>query len=92
MNPTPKSKSRAPGLRGVGLGIELAASLIGFTLLGLWIDHKFSTGPWGTLICVVVGFIGGLYNFIRSSLRAMKAPTFSQGASQEGIERDEPGR
>lgn len=77
MKPTPKSKTRAPGVRGAGLGIELAASLIGFTLLGLWIDQKFATGPWGTLICVVVGLIGGFYNFIRAALRAMQAPDFS---------------
>ena len=83
MQPTPRSKKKAPGLRGVGLGIELAAALIGFTLLGLWIDHSFDTGPWGTLVSVVFGLIGGLYNFIRSSLRAMRAPSFPREAPEK---------
>ena len=88
MKPKPQPTKRAPGLPGAGMGIELAASLIGFTLLGLWIDHKFDTGPWGTTISVIVGSIGGFYNFIRSSLRAMRAPSFSE----QGSEGDEESR
>ena len=52
-----------------GLGLELAASIIGLTLLGLWIDHRYSTGPKGVLIGVGLGVVGGLYNFIRAALR-----------------------
>ncbi|MEO1369672.1 MAG: AtpZ/AtpI family protein, partial [Acidobacteriota bacterium] len=33
-------------MRGVGLGAELAAALIGFTLFGLWLDRTYDTSPW----------------------------------------------
>ena len=83
MKPTPNSKKRAHGLRGAALGVELAASLIGFALLGLWIDHKYGFEPWGTLVCVVIGLVGGFYNFIRSSLRVMRAPSFPERRGEE---------
>lgn len=67
------SSSEKKRLAGAGLGLELAASLVGFTLFGLWIDHSYDTGPWGTLIAVTLGFVGGFYNFIRSSLRVLRS-------------------
>ena len=55
-----------------GLGIELAASVIGFTLLGLWIDRRWGTAPWGVVTCASIGFVGGMYNFIRSAQKAAR--------------------
>jgi F0F1-type ATP synthase assembly protein I len=60
-----------PSTRGYGLGVELAASIVGFALVGIWIDHSFDTDPWGTLICVIFGFVGGFYNFLRSSFKIL---------------------
>lgn len=54
--------------RYYGIGMELAAAVVGFTLLGYWIDRHFDTGPWGLLICIAIGLVGGTYNLIRSSL------------------------
>lgn len=75
---------RKPQLRLAGLGIELAGAILGFTLLGLWIDHHFDSRPWGLLVCVVMGFVGGFYNLIRSSLRAMESS--SRTAEDSGDE------
>ena len=47
----------------------MAAALVGLTLFGLWIDHKFGTGPVGVLCGAGLGTIGGMYNFIRTALR-----------------------
>lgn len=58
-------------LKGVSLGIELAATLIGFSLVGIWIDRSFETAPWGILICVGMGLVGGFYNFLRSSMKVL---------------------
>lgn len=55
-----------------GLGIELAASVIGATLLGLWIDRHWQTDPWGLVICASLGFVGGMYNFIRTAQKAAR--------------------
>ena len=59
-------------LRLAGSGIELASAVAGFSLLGYWIDRSYDTSPWGLLICAICGLIGGFYNFIRSSLKALK--------------------
>ena len=56
-------------LRYAGMGVELAAAIIGLTLLGLWVDYRFQTGPIGMLIGVGVGVVGGFYNFVRDALR-----------------------
>lgn len=68
------TSKRGSTSRGTALGVELAASIVGFTLVGLWIDHTYDTGPWGTLICVVLGTVGGFYNFLRDALRILRPP------------------
>jgi F0F1-type ATP synthase assembly protein I len=54
------------------MGIELGAAVVGFCLLGIWIDHRYDTAPYGTLICALLGLVGGMFNFIRQSLQAVK--------------------
>jgi F0F1-type ATP synthase assembly protein I len=53
-----------------GLGMELAAAVVGATLLGYWIDGRLESEPWGVVIGALVGIVGGLYNFIRQAARA----------------------
>jgi len=55
-----------------GIGIELAAAVAGFTLAGYWWDRHFHTGPWGLLIGLALGLVGGMYNLIRQSLNASR--------------------
>jgi F0F1-type ATP synthase assembly protein I len=70
--PSGKHRSRrGPQLRLAGLGVELLGAVLGFTLLGLWIDRHYGTGPWGLLVCLVLGLVGGFYNLIRTSFRAI---------------------
>ncbi len=52
--------------------MELAGAVVGFCLLGVWIDHRYATKPYGVLICALLGLVGGLYNFIRQALILMK--------------------
>jgi ATP synthase protein I len=64
---------RFPGwVRYSGAGIELAGATAGLALLGYWIDGKFGTKPWGILVGVFIGLVGGLYNLVRESLAAVK--------------------
>jgi F0F1-type ATP synthase assembly protein I len=65
-------KRRRYDLGLAGLGIELAASVIGLTLLGLWIDRRWETAPFAVVICASIGFVGGMYNFIRSARNAAR--------------------
>ena len=85
----PRRKSTdesSPWLRLAGLGMELAGAILGFVLVGYWIDRSFDTRPWGLLICALCGLIGGLYNFFRSSLKAL-SPTGSQRSDSQGPDR-----
>jgi F0F1-type ATP synthase assembly protein I len=56
-----------------GMGFELAGAVAGFTLVGYWVDHHFRTFPWGVLIGLALGLVGGMYNLIRESLAASRA-------------------
>ena len=64
---------RFPGwVRYSGVGLELAGAIAGFALIGHWIDGRFGTSPWGILVGVALGLVGGLYNLVRESLAAMR--------------------
>ncbi len=80
---------RKPQLRLAGLGFELLGAVLGFTLMGLWIDHHYDTQPWGLLVCVVLGFVGGFYNLIRASYRAMNASSRGSGPSSKSTSRQD---
>ncbi len=54
------------------MGFELVAAVGGFTLGGYWWDRHFATAPWGVLVGVVLGLVGGMYNLIRQSLLASR--------------------
>jgi len=55
-----------------GIGVELAAAVAGFALLGYWWDRHFKTEPWGLVIAASLGIVGGLYNVVRKSIAASK--------------------
>ncbi len=58
--------------RHAGVGIEFAAAVAAFALVGYWIDRHYQTGPWGVLIGAGLGLIGGTYNLVRESLAAFR--------------------
>lgn len=65
---------RPTWLRFSGIGIEFAAAVAGFTLVGWWVDRHWNISPWGLVIGAALGLIGGTYNLIRESLGAFKPP------------------
>lgn len=52
--------------------MELAAAVAGFTLIGYWIDRHFGSAPWGLIVGLALGLVGGLYNLVREALAAAK--------------------
>ena len=64
---------RFPGwVRYSGVGLELAGATAGLALVGYWIDGKYGTAPWGILAGVIIGIVGGLYNMVKESLKAIR--------------------
>ena len=84
MSPEPNSSgSRKPDgqssdqiLRQVApyltLGIQLAAGIVIFFLIGWWLDTRYDTSPTFKLIGLCVGSIGGLISFLNSVVKLDK--------------------
>jgi F0F1-type ATP synthase assembly protein I len=68
--------------RFAGIGIEFAGAVAGFTVVGWLIDRHYNTRPWGVLIGVSLGLIGGMYNLIRESLKASKEAAKKPGSGR----------
>ena len=88
-----KQTQRGDAARAYSLGFELVCAVAGFVLVGIWIDRHYSSGPWGTLICLFLGLIGGFYNLIRGAARM--AAGSGQGKARDaslapGMERSVP--
>ena len=50
----------------LGLGLQLAVTIVAFVLIGSWFDKKFSQNYIFTLIAGLLGIGIGLYNLIRT--------------------------
>jgi len=46
-----------------GLGVQLAATIIVFLFIGIWIDKWLETRFIFTLVFTFIGFFGGFYSF-----------------------------
>ena len=78
----PRQDSRS-WVRLSSIGFELVAAVAGFTLLGYWWDRHYGTSPWGILIGVVLGLVGGMYNLIRQSLIASRNTGSGTGTTKK---------
>jgi F0F1-type ATP synthase assembly protein I len=50
----------------LGLGTQLAASIILMFFLGRWLDSQLNSTPVFVLICSFLGGFAGIYNFIKT--------------------------
>jgi F0F1-type ATP synthase assembly protein I len=56
----------------LGLGTQLAASIIIMFFIGRWLDNEFGLHPTLTIIFSFVGGGAGIYNVIRSTINLNK--------------------
>jgi len=54
----------------LGLGLQLAATVTISVFIGIWLDDQFETSPVLTIIFAFFGVFAGMYNFIKSVLKA----------------------
>ncbi len=62
-------KSAAPYM---GLGIQLAATVVLMFFLGKWLDDEFELFPYLTIIFSIFGAFAAIYNFIKVVLELNK--------------------
>lgn len=79
----PQRQPQTPWPRLAGMGFEFGASLAVFTLLGWWVDRHWATAPWGLLIGVLLGLIGGTYNFVREAMAAIRETNRQSGRGRQ---------
>ena len=56
----------------LGLGFQLAASIILMFFLGWWLDKEFKTSPVLTIIFSFLGGFAGIYSVIKAVLELNK--------------------
>jgi ATP synthase protein I len=65
-NPAPRSD--AAGIaRGLRLSSEMVAGVIVGGLIGWLIDRLTGYSPWGLIVFVLLGFVAGVLNVLRSA-------------------------
>ena len=52
----------------LGLGTQLAATMVLMFFFGRWLDEYFETDPWLTISFAFLGGFAGIYNFIKTVL------------------------
>lgn len=50
----------------LGIGVQLAATIVLMVLIGQWLDEKFEKNYLFTIIFAVLGIISGMYNLLRT--------------------------
>lgn len=70
------------------MGLTLAiATMIGFGL-GVYVDHKFHTNPWGSLGGLLLGVASGFYTLVKESLKGMRKAEREDERAKDGSGED----
>lgn len=56
----------------LGLGTQLAATIILMFFIGRWLDNQFNTSPFLMIFFSFLGGFAGIYNFIKTVLELNK--------------------
>jgi ATP synthase protein I len=74
--PLGRKKKRSQLFREVGkyaaLGLEMAISVVIGLVIGAFLDKRLKTGPWLTLLFLMLGFAAGLRSLIRAALKSQR--------------------
>lgn len=68
-----------------GVGLQFAAAIVLFLLVGQWLDARLGTAPWLLLLGVMTGAAAGFYSLYRQLV--VKPRERQRGDGEEGAER-----
>lgn len=72
------------------VGLTIVVTLVLCLLLGLWIDNRFGTKPWATLVLTLVGIVAGsvsVYRMVSEAIAAAAAEQREPGSGRSGQSR-----
>lgn len=61
---TSDSSAMAQGFR---LSAEFVSGVAAGGIVGWLVDHLAGTGPWGLIVCIILGFCAGMLNLLRAA-------------------------
>ena len=73
-------------LSSLGLALVIA-TMMGFGL-GVYVDHRFHTNPWGSLVGLLLGLASGFYTLVKESLKGMRKAEREDERAKDGAEKD----
>lgn len=77
-----KRAETGPGMSlGFRMAADFVAAIIVGALLGLGIDALLHSSPWGLIVCLLLGFVTGVWNVVRVAQAANKANAPPDGKS-----------
>ncbi len=56
----------------IAASTSLVVAVAAFTVLGVWLDKRWNTSPWLTLLGAVLGMTGGFISFFKTVLGTTK--------------------
>ena len=65
----------------MAVGLELACVLLVCVLIGHYLDTRFHSSPWGLLVGILVGVVGGGLAAYRMAARVLGGPASSKKGS-----------
>ena len=65
-------KRQAQDLAASSIGIQFVLTVVLGAFLGMWLDKKFGTTPWLTLILILLGLFAGMWNAYQVAVKQDK--------------------
>lgn len=72
--PEERRPAHSEAARVAGVGLQFAASIVIFLLVGQWLDDRLGTEPWLLIVGVMVGAAAGFFSLYRQLTGGPKRP------------------